>query len=308
MIGITSISSFVPAKLESTFAIAESFGIDKAFLLNKIGVTQISRMPEDMDTSDLCVEAFKQLEEKHAESVLPDCIVVCTQNPDGNGIPHTSAILHGKLAFPRECACFDVSLGCSGYVYGLAIIKSFMESNGLRKGLLFTADPYSKGLDPNDRDTAFLFGDAATVTLLEPLDGRHGWIPEHFIMATNGGSGAALTNASGKIRMNGRAIFEFAIREVPEQIRQVLKKADLSPENIDFFFLHQGSKFIVDQLKRHLKLPAEKVPIKLTDQGNTISSSIPLLLEERRYSEFNNAVLSGFGVGLSWASCLLHDH
>lgn len=308
MIGITDISSFVPQTSESTFDIAKRFDTDESFVRNKIGVLRVSRMAKDMDTSDMCVEAFKKLERKQKEPILPDCIAVCTQNPDGNGIPHTSALVHGKLGLPKQCACFDISLGCSGYVYSLSIMKGFMESNSLEKGVLFTADPYSKGLDPNDKDTAFLFGDAATASLLEPLGERNGWLPNHFIMETKGESGAALTNASGKIRMNGRAIFEFAVREVPKQIGRVLEKANISPQDVDFFFLHQGSKFLLDQLKRYLKLPDEKVPTRLTNQGNTISSSLPLLLEERINSGFQNAVLSGFGVGLSWASCMLRNY
>jgi len=94
-----------------------------------------------------------------------DALIVVTQNPDVN-LPHTSAIVHGKLSLPAKCACFDVSLGCSGYVYGLSIISSFLRENSLRTGLLFTSDPYSKIIDRNDKNTALLFGDAASVTLI----------------------------------------------------------------------------------------------------------------------------------------------
>ena len=114
---------------------------------------------------------------------LIDCLVVVTQNPDGDGLPHTSAIVHAKLNLKTSCAVFDISLGCSGYVYSLSIIKSFMESNSLKNGLLFTCDPYSKIIDINDKNTSMLFGDAATVTMMNT---KPKLLLDKFIFATSG--------------------------------------------------------------------------------------------------------------------------
>lgn len=306
MIGITQIASFIPDVYEDNREKMERFEVEESFLVNKIGVERTSRMPHGTDTSDLCVGAYRNLMEKRPDIGNADCLIVCTQNPDGNGIPHTSAVVHGKLGLNDSCACFDISLGCSGYVYGLSIIKGFMESMGYSTGLLFTADPYSKGLDPDDRDTVFLFGDAATVTLLEQLDEHSGFVPGHFVLNTHGTGGKALNNDDGSIRMNGRAIFEFAVRNVPVQIKGMLEQAGTTVDEVDLFLLHQGSRFIVEKIGQSLRLPEGKVPVKLVEYGNTVSSSIPLLLEDYMNSDYTTLVLAGFGVGLSWASCLLH--
>jgi 3-oxoacyl-[acyl-carrier-protein] synthase-3 len=282
--------------------------MDDNFISEKIGVETVSRKAAGEETSDLCVKAMEALEARTSLSRSDvDCLVVCTQNPDGGGIPHTSAVVHGKLDIPDHCACFDISLGCSGYVYSLSVVKAFMEANGFKTGLLFTADPYSKIIDPKDKNTALLFGDAATVTLLKEAEEDEGlWIPRAFSFATRGKEGNALHNQGGSLDMNGRAVFNFSITQVPLQVKSLLDAAGLKNDDIDLFLFHQGSKYMVDQLCKRMGLPAEKVPVNLAEQGNTVSSSIPLLFEG--YLNAKNVckvVASGFGVGLSWASCLL---
>jgi len=309
MIGIEDIASYIPPNFESNFNKKTCFEVDDDFIINKLGVEQVSRKSPDEETSDLCLKSFVSLQEKYKKSPLNefDCIVVCTQNPDGNGMPHTSAILHGKLNQPDECACFDISLGCSGYVYALSIVKSFMESNGMRSGLLFTADPYSKVIDHNDKNTVLLFGDAATVTLLlDSKEDNNLWVPTRFNFATRGKEWNALHHQGKYLFMNGRSIFNFSVKQVPLQVNELLKAAGLSYSDIDLFLFHQGSKYIIDQLCRMMKLPAHKVPMNLAKQGNTVSSSIPLLLEDFMVVDgLRYIVMSGFGVGLSWATCLL---
>lgn len=306
MIGILAIGSYIPSSFESNLEKKDIFGIEDDFILNKIGVEKVSRKAVDEDTSDMCVKAFNALAAKTGIGVEGvDCIAVCTQNPDGNGIPHTSAIVHGKLNAPEESAAFDISLGCSGYVYSLSIMKSFMESNGFKKGILFTADPYSKIIDPADKNTALLFGDAATATLMGPVDGG-GWMPVRFSFASRGAEWGALKNTGGTLEMNGRAVFNFSATVVPAQVRNILSSSGLSADDIDLFIFHQGSKYIVDTLQKRMQLPESKVPVMLSGQGNTVSSSIPLVFERRMGdAALNRVVLSGFGIGLSWASCLL---
>lgn len=310
MITLNKIASYVPDNYLSNNDRLNDFNVSPEFIANKLGISQVSRKLSNQDTSDLCVKAFAALQMHAALSISEvDCIVVCTQNPDRCGIPHTSAIVHGKLGGHNNCAVFDVSLGCSGYVYTLSIIKSFMEANGFKKGLLFTSDPYSKIIDQSDKNTAMLFGDAATVTLLEDsvlLDRENLWVPTKFIFSSNGKEGKVLNNDSGQLMMNGREVFNFSATEVPPQIDALLQSVKLEKQAVDLFLFHQGSKFIIDTLIRRLKLPAEKVPSNLNLQGNTVSSSIPLLLERCLATEqLENIVLCGFGVGLSWASCIL---
>lgn len=307
MTGIVGIGSYIPAGRESNYAKKEQFDIDDEFIRDKLGVEQVSRKAADEETSDMCVKAHADLESRLGRSIgSVDCLVVCTQNPDGAGLPHTSAIVHGKLGLPQSCACFDVALGCSGYVYGLSIVKAFMRDNGMSSGLLFTADPYSKIIDPQDKNTVLLFGDAATATFLQEGNAPGIWTPGTFRFGTCGKDGGALENRNGTLHMNGRAVFNFSATAVPPQVAALLKDASLGPADIDLFLFHQGSKFIVDQLVKRLALPPEKVPLNLSGQGNTISSSLPLLLQDRLDdARLNRMLLSGFGVGLSWASCLL---
>lgn len=305
---IRAIASYVPPSFEINADKKEKFGIDDAFIAEKLGVGRVSRMMPGEDTSDMCVKAFRALQDRTGVSESDvDCVVVCTQNPDKHGIPHTSAIVHGKLGLREGCATFDISLGCSGYVYGLSVVISFMVANDLNCGLLFTADPYSKILDPEDKNTVLLFGDAASVTLLAPDDGSGpAWKPSGFRFLSRGRDGGALENGSGRLTMNGRAVFNFSATVVPGEVKAVLKDAGLTAADVDFFIFHQGSKYIMDTLKRRLDLPGEKVPLRLFDHGNTVSTSIPLILEDYcGRNEVRRMVLSGFGVGLSVASCLL---
>lgn len=303
-IGINEVGIYIPFLRESNYEKKELFGVDDNFIKTKIGADFVTRKLPNQDTSDLCVEAFRDLQSKcNIESSEVECLVVVTQNPDGNGLPHTSSIVHDKLGCSEHCAAFDISLGCSGYVYALSIVKAFMESNNLQKGLLFTADPYSKIVDPTDRTTAMLFGDAATVTLLtnQPV-----LKPVTFLFSTCGKDGHNLACVDGRLEMNGRAVFNFSATSVPIQINELLKRANKKIDEIDIFLLHQGSRYIVETIQRKLNLPSTKAPINLAFHGNTVSSSIPLLLQAYLSNEtIKEIIISGFGVGLSWASALL---
>jgi 3-oxoacyl-[acyl-carrier-protein] synthase-3 len=301
-IAIEAIAAHIPKDHLSNIERAAEFGIDEKFIAQKLGVEKVSRMAPNDDTADLAERAVRALGDRFQPADI-ECLVVCTQNPHGHGIPHTSAVLHGRLGLTDHCACFDIGLGCSGYVYSLSVVSAFMQSNGFSKGLLVTCDPYSKILNPADRNTIMLFGDGATVTLLSP-EGQ--LVPTLFEFATRGADGPALHNDSGELFMNGRAVFNFSNTRVPEQIRKLLHRAELTVDDVDWFIFHQGSRFIVDQLTRRLKVPPEKVPLRLLEHGNTVSSTIPLLLQEYlNGSAGHRFLLSGFGVGLSWASCLL---
>jgi len=304
MIGIEEIGSYVPVGRISNLDRLAEFGVGEEFVREKIGVPAVARKGQEEETSDLCVRAFAALAQKAAVSPRElDCLVVCTQNPDGHGLPHTAAVVHGKLGCPDGVAAFDISLGCSGYVYGLAVVTSFMCAHRLRRGLLFTADPYSKIIDPCDKNTAMLFSDAAAVTLLGP-DPLLRLRAARF--ATRGADGDDLRCAGGRLEMNGRAIFNFSMTAVPPQIRALLAEEGLAMEEIDRFVLHQGSKYLLDTLGARLGLPAERVPTNLEEVGNTVSSSIPLLLERDLHdASCRRILICGFGVGLSWATAIL---
>ena len=305
MIALTDIASYIPAAFESNLDKLERFSMTEAFVREKLGALKLARKAADEETSDLCVKAFDALRGRRGiDPASIDAIVVCTQNPDGRGIPHTSAIVHGKIGASERAACFDVSLGCSGFVYSLSIATAFMQANGLKRGLVFTADPYSKIIDPEDKNTVLLFGDAAAVALLET--DAAGWKPLRFAFGTRGKDGMALHNRTGKLEMDGRAVFTFSATAVPAQIKALLRECGLAPADVDLFLLHQGSKYIVDTIAQRLGLPREKVLLGLGECGNTVSSSIPLLMEQVMHRpEIRRVLVSGFGVGLSWASAVL---
>jgi len=303
MIGIESIVGYIPPGRINNLDRLGEFDVDKRFVEEKIGVLQVAAKDKNQDTSDLCIEAVKRLQKKNPIELMEiDCLVVCTQNPDRRGLPQTSAIVHDKLSLSERCAVFDISLGCSGYVYSLSIIQSLMEANSLKKGLLFTSDPYSKIIDPKDKSTSMLFGDASAVTLLgnKPI-----WKIGKAVFGSKGDQWQAIhVKADGRLSMHGRDVFNFAVTTMPKNIKETLDKNGLSTSEIDLFALHQGSKFIIDILRKRLGVPEEKMPFVAADYGNTVSSSIPLIVEKVA-PDVQRILVSGFGVGLSWGSLVL---
>jgi len=305
MIGIKAIGSFVAPNTVSNHARRGQAGKDEGFIRDKIGFEALAKRDPGQETSDMCVAAFRDLEERTGfDPAAVDCLVVCTQNPDAHGLPHTSAVVHAKLGLGPDVAAFDISLGCSGYVYGLAMMTAFMAANGLRSGLLFTADPYSKIIDPQDWDTELLFGDAATVTWLGE-DPVYACRPAIFGTDGSMGHSIAVPERGGTLKMLGSNVFKFSMTAVPEQVRRYLAREGLGDDDIDLFLFHQGSRFIVDNLTRKLGLPPEKVPFEAGQTGNTVSSSLPLMLKERLPAPPSRILMSGFGVGLSWATMIL---
>ena len=305
MIGIKNIASFIPEDALDNLQRAEEFGESRDFIAKKIGALTLPRKGEAEETSDMAVKAIERLlmgpEGLEASSI--DALVVVTQNGDGEGLPHTSAIVQAKMGLPKSVAAFDVSLGCSGYVYGLHILKGFMESAGLKNGVLVTADPYSKIVDLADKNTSLLFGDAATATW---LGDSPSWMIGPALFGTDGAGEGALKTSGGCLIMNGRQVFDFAAKNVAPNIKALLDKAGISEGQVDTFCVHQGSYAILDTISRRFKENQHKFIRDIESTGNTVSSSIPLLLEKHVFgSDSTNVVISGFGVGFSWGTTLL---
>lgn len=299
MIGITGIGyTLGTARVDN----AARGMADRDLLENKIGVHHVVRTDGE-DASDLAVRAVEDLRSRQGFDLEDcECLIVVTQNPDGFGLPHTSAIVHEKLGLPESCAAFDISLGCSGFVYGLSAITSFMEQNGMSCGLLITADPYSKVLDDDDRNTSLLFGDAAAATL---ITGEPAWLAGRYVFGTAGKHHAALrVKDDRKLEMNGRTVFTFSATAIPPAIKRTLAENRLELEDVDCFLLHQGSKYIVDNIAKRLGV-ADRAAFHAGDYGNTVSSSLPILLAENVPQEANTILLSGFGVGLSLGCTIL---
>ncbi|GGI80007.1 ketoacyl-ACP synthase III [Legionella impletisoli] len=303
-VGISDISYYLPIAQLDNLKRAEVLSASEQLIRDKIGMLQLARKSDDETTTSLAVKAVEQLCFKNNLNHLEiDCLILVTQNPDGFGLPHNSALVHSQLNLSAHCAAFDVSLGCSGYVYGLSIIKSFMESNHLKKGVLITADPYSKIVDMNDRNTSLLFGDASTATLLES---DAPWQIGSFDFGTDGAESMSLyVDESHKLQMNGRNVFNFSAKKVPVSIASALEKNHLSLSDIDQIILHQGSRYIVETIAERIEAQ-EKTPFVAGNYGNTISSSIPMsLAREQVLKKSKRVIISGFGVGLSWATTVL---
>jgi len=302
-VGITAIGTYLPRRKEDNLIKQEKFGLKQGFLEEKIGVFKRSVCEENEFCSDLCVKAFKDLQKKTGVSTDEiETAVVVTQNPDSR-LPHAGAIVHSKLNLPEKCASFDISLGCSGFVYGLSVISSFMESNGMKKGVLFTSDPYSKIVDPEDRSTALIFGDGATATLITADPVLSNGV---FSFGTMGNRSGDICLKNDRLFMDGQSVVKFTKRTLIESIRNNITLNGFTTDDIDRFIIHQGSRFIVDTISNDLGIELNRVPFDIWEYGNTVSSSIPLILKDELLKTENDIFLiSGFGVGLSWASCVL---
>jgi 3-oxoacyl-[acyl-carrier-protein] synthase-3 len=281
---------------------AERFGISSNTLRDKIGFTSLRRKAADTETSDLAVAAAQAVLSKTGREPNDiGALIVVTQNPDGFGLPHTSAIVQQKLGLPGVAA-FDISLGCSGFVYGLATLAAFSESYLEKPALLVTADPYSKVVSEDDRETALLFGDGAAAALIGP---DPVWRLAGTDFGTDGsGSQALHVDSTRHLRMNGRAVFNFSMTVVPDSIRRAVERAGLTLEAIDRFVLHQGSRYIVESVAQRLGI-ADRCAFSAAKYGNLVSSAVPAAFLDSVGPDDRNVVICGFGVGLSWASAVL---
>jgi 3-oxoacyl-[acyl-carrier-protein] synthase-3 len=300
----------------------------------KTGINERRIAGKEQTAGDLAYEAATKLFEQgqiSAEDV--DFIILCTQAPD-YVLPTTACILQDRLGVSRQAGALDINLGCSGFVYGLSLAKGLIETGASRCVLLLTADTYSKYIHPMDKSVRTLFGDAAAATAIVATE-KEGEDIGPFVFGTDG-SGAKnliveagmyrlpksretseeVRDDSGNVRsrenlyMNGAEVMAFSLKEVPKAADALLLKAGKTKEDIDFFVLHQANKFMLEALRKKLKAPPEKLPILVDDCGNTVSSTIPIALfklrQQGRLKAGHQLMLIGFGVGYSWAACLLN--
>jgi len=300
-IGIGAIGVALGSTFEATAGRAPALGIEPERLERRLGFARLAFKRPEQETSDLALAAIAALGPELEPDSL-DCLCVVTQNPDGGGIPPVSSILHGRLHLPARVAAFDVAQGCAGFVYGLMLTLSFMQAQGFRRGLLVTADPYSKIVDREDPHTALIFGDAATATLLS----------EHPVWSVGRADFGSAGDQRDSLRllpnrrlyMNGKRIARLCHSVVPESVRRTLALNGITLADVDQVLLHQGSRYIVETVGEALGVP-EKTPFVAADYGNVVSSSLPLALARDVAPNVRRIVISGFGVGLSWATTLL---
>ena len=334
-IRLTGISTVVPAAYRNIDEERELFDLDHlrlARLKKEIGVQKRHIVTKNECASDLCEHAARLLiSSLGCDPRTIDGLLLVTQTPDYFQ-PATSCVLHGRLDLSKNCAAFDINLGCSGYVYGLWLSSLMIAGGSCERVLLLAGDTLSRCVAPHDRAVAPLFGDAGTATMIERGKEKD-WI--NFVLHSDGKGFNNLIIPAGAFRrprtcetskirvgdngqerseehlfMNGAEIFTFSIREVPPLIEEVLALSDWRKEDVDYYVFHQANKFINQNIARKLGIPQPKAPTDVFEKyGNQSSASIPAVLCENLSAILKNKslnlVLAGFGAGLSWAACAL---
>lgn len=330
---VKAIASYLPSERLTNEQLAREFGDwDAAKIFEKTGISARHIAAPDECASDLGVSAARHLFERGACSPDDiDFLLFCTQSPD-YFLPTTACLIQDRLGLRKDCGAIDFNQGCSGFVYGLALAKSLVEAKTARNVLLITAETYSKFINPQDRGVRTIFGDGAAATLVCGVESEEELLGP-FVFGTDGrGAGELIVPAGGlrqpdaasavevasggeswrtphDLYMNGPEIFNFTLKTVPRALGQLLEKCDCSQDEFDFFILHQANKFMLESLRKKMKIPAEKFWIEMETCGNTVSSTIPIALESARQRGRINAgdrvALVGFGVGYSWAATMM---
>jgi 3-oxoacyl-[acyl-carrier-protein] synthase-3 len=316
-IGIEKISYYLPKKTITSKELSNDYGYNQEFIETKVGVKTLF-VEENLSTTDMAVNAIESLlvDREHLREKI-DLVVVCTQTPEYQ-LPQTSSQIQYRCGLKNSLVSFDISLGCSGYVYGLSVVESLLVSLELDYGVLITAEKYSDIIDDNDRNTKCLFSDAASATLLS-RDGK--LIPGKYKFGTDGEfyDSLIVRNKNNNdcinnvLSMNGREIFNFTVGKIPSEISDVCKLNGLCEKEIDRFVIHQASSYVISSIASRVKCDSiDKFVNYMHIFGNTVSSSIPIslckLTQDVGANDIGNKVLiSGFGVGLSWGSVVLFN-
>lgn len=277
---------------------------------------------EAVCSSDLCVAAAQNLMASlgwKGDSI--DGLIMVTQTPDFF-LPSTACVVHQRLGLKESCAAFDVGLGCSGYPYGLWMAAMMLQGRGFKRVLLLHGETPTRFASRSDRSVALLFGDAGSATALQAADsvGSKEW---YFSLHTDGGGYDGLIIEGGGfrdrfpsdpaklyVRMNGSKIFNFTIKRVPPLIEVTLAAAGESIDDVDYFIFHQSNRFIMHHLAKKTGIPKQKMPMTIEEFGSAGGPSVPLTITqgllERPTDRALRLLLISYGVGLSWASALIH--
>lgn len=327
---IKAISYYLPEKIVTNEELVADFPewtVEK--IATKVGVNQRHVATEEETATDLAIKAAEKLFEDNPdisrESI--DFVVLCTQSPD-YFLPSSACVIQDKLGIPTTCGAFDFNLGCSGYVYGLAIAKGLIAGGIAHNVLLLTGETYNKYLHPRDKGNRTIFGDAATATVVS----TEGFAEiGNFALGTNGAGANNLIVKTGASRhhekigdltfdengnpfssdylfMNGAEIFTFTQKNVPVVVKNTLEKNGLEQDDVNMFVFHQANSYMLNFLRKKIKIMPERFYINMGNIGNTISNSIPIALTDARAENIlhGHVLICGFGVGYSWAGCVLN--
>lgn len=326
---IKAISYYLPETIVTNDELVADFPewtVEK--IVEKVGVKQ-RHIAGDEKISDMAVMASEKLfsDNPDIDRKSVDFVIVCTQSPD-YFLPSAACLVQTRLGLTTKCGAFDFNLGCSGYEYGLAVAKGFIEA-GIAKNILFiTSEAYNKHLHPRDKGNRTIFGDAATATLVsdkgfaeigEFVLGTDGSGAENLIVKTGGMAHPEKADdlvfdedgnphSSDYLYMNGGEIFSFTLLTVPKMVRQTLEKNGLTKDDVDLYVFHQANKFMLNHLRKKLKIEEDRFFINMENIGNTVSSTVPIALADAKEQGIlkGNVLIAGFGVGLSWGATLLY--
>ena len=324
---IKAISACVPKNVSKNsdlgYLIPEA-EIDKT--INSIGVKEKRFVDDDTTASDLCFEAAKKLiEDNGIDRSSIDMVLFLSQLPDYK-IPATAPILQHRLGMPTTTAAMDLSLGCSGWVYALSTAMAYASMPGINRVLLLDGETFSKLVNKMDKVDAPLYGDAGTATLVEK-DEKTDFESVFALYSDGSGEDSVKIKAGGgrfkttaenlkdhaekdgsilsdnQVFMNGMEVFNFVMRAVPRSIKELCMNEKLDLAEVGHLILHQANKFMTDFVAKRIKYPLERVPYCLDKYGNTSSPSIPLTISSELAGHvLSDAIISGFGAGLSWGT------
>lgn len=317
---ISQVAHYAPNQVIDNEILSTVMDTSDEWISSRTGIKR-RHIVSSEQTSDLAIQVAKQLLEKSnlsAEEI--DFIIVATITPD-SAMPSTAARVQAAIGASKAFA-YDLSAACSGFVFALSTAEKLISSGAYQKGLVIGAEVLSKTIDWSDRSTAVLFGDGAGGILLETSE-RQQFLAEK--LQTDGARGLGLTSG-GKgllspfstveeddpfLKMDGRAIFEFAVRDVTKSIAQLLEESQTSVDEVEFFLLHQANIRILDKMSQRLGADLSKFPANIMEYGNTSAATIPILLSECveqgkiRLDGSQLILMSGFGGGLTWGSLLM---
>ena len=331
--GISGISAVVPKTVIDNNNFTDIF--NEKEIKNTIKTTGIAKRrfaDEDVCSSDLCYEAADMLfDEMEIERNSIDLLIFVSQTPDYHQ-PATACIIQNRLGLSKSTGAFDINLACSGYIYGLSTAFSYVSQDGINRVLLLVGETLSKIISKKDKATSLLFGDGGTATLIEKKDKN---AISYFSLNSDGAGESVLkiegggyrNQSSGKtlkfkeyndgsirsdehLFMDGMEAFNFTMREVPKDIKRVLKYSQYSLDKVDYIVFHQANKFMTDFFAKKLKYPIDRVPYSLQKFGNTSAVSIPLTIvsemKDLLDDQNKRIIMSGYGGGLSWGTVLLN--
>lgn len=327
---IKGISVAVPKQVKVAKNMPYFTGVEAENFTNVTGVVSSHVAPADMTLSDLCqVAAEKLFAESGWKRESIDLILFVSTSRDFYICPNTANILQFKLGLTTDCVALDLPFACSGYVYGLSVASSMMQSGQLKRALLLVGEMTSKNQSPLDKTVWSLHGDAGSATLLEyNPEASH---PMQFNLGSDGSGWEAIICREMGVRyptneeslkykkyeegvernatqcaMDGMSVFSFAITRPGQSIKELSEHFDFDLTQIDYLLIHQANKMIDEKIRRKLKLSPEKVPYSMTYYGNTSSCTIPVTMVSQIRNNLrdgeNELVMCGFGSGLSWGS------